>query len=728
MKISRNWIADYVDFSELSNEAFEDLITTRVAEVDAVFESKSELSRSPDELDTVLEIDNKSLTHRPDLWSHFGFAREIAAILNKPLLKNPDNWADCSVEGRKLFENLGKGKANFSVKVAADSSCRRFAALEFANVSAKESPLWLRIRLNAIGVSSKNLLVDLSNYVMHDIGQPNHVYDADRLSGKTIYVRKAKSAETFVGLDGVSYNLDSADIAICDESGVIALGGIMGGDASSVSDKTTRLLLESANFDPATIRNSTKRHSLRTDASNRFEKSQSVYSVPLATGRFAELLTQIDPKVEIRGVVAEDFIEKQKEISIALDFSYIRARLGAEISDEKLSTILSSLSFRIAKEGDKRVVHVPYFRATRDINIIDDLVEEIGRIYGYENIPESIPEIQSVATPLQPLKKLVYQLKDSLCAMGFAECDSYSFMDYQHAKSLGYREEAIELENAIDAGQKHLRTSLVPAMLKNIETNVKLRSNFALFEYGRSYHKEEYASHSVLKLKKRYPNPACFERSLLTLAYLSGKKEAALAPSTYPELSSGADFFALLATIKRLVRSVSSAEIVVEQVEPSSKNYRAWMHPYRAAKLSIGKVVFAELAEVYPGLVNGLKSRAVLAELDLDLLLELDSEEQVFKPIARFPGSFFEMSVVVPEREQFSNLKSFLEKQVPSEVLKGLEVVAVYSGKPLKDGEKSISVRLSFRAEDRTLSGEELQKIQGDLMNAVEKSPYSLRS
>ncbi|MCB0324452.1 MAG: phenylalanine--tRNA ligase subunit beta, partial [Bdellovibrionales bacterium] len=629
MRISRTWLSDWVDFDDLSAEQFEELITTRVAEVDAVhvggvglqhavaahvvaadshptksaltiatiavgdaqvqvvcgapncrvgmvtayvppggvvvkpggegaqeivvrevagvvshgiLVSEAELgigpshegileleSASPGDrlsqhlgvVDTLLEIDNKSLTHRPDLWSHFGFAREIGAILGRPLKKNADAWSDAYPEGADAFRALGGAASNFSVKVAPESGCRRFTALELRQVEAKPSPDWMRRRLYSVGAGVRNLLVDLSNYVMHDIGQPNHAYDADLLEGHTIFVRGALPGEVFSGLDGEERSLVPEDIVIADGSGCVALGGVMGGAPTAVRAATTRLLLEAANFDPVRIRHTTKRHNLRTDASNRFEKSLSAYTVPLATQRFVELLRSVQPKVEIVGAPADDFPQRPAAVQVPLRCSYIRERLGTELSNERIEGILSALGFRDTGSGS---VDVPYYRATRDISIEDDLVEEVGRINGYENVPEASPRIESRAARPRPLHELEYRLQDALVGMGFSEFYHYSFMNGGRAASLGYSTDAaVEVVNPVDQSERLIRTTLVPGMIEVLDKNARYRESMQLFELGRAYRTSPYAVLAELTGRPIVERPAAFEHRLLSLGYASGR-------------------------------------------------------------------------------------------------------------------------------------------------------------------------------------------------------------
>ena len=286
--------------------------------------------------DLVIEIDNKSLTHRPDLWGHLGFARELSALLNRKLKLEIAEF------------EFGSKDSKIKVEVEANSGCRRFTALSFEGINNNKSPLWLRQRLFRVGSGVKNLLVDLSNYVMRDVGQPNHAYDLDLLLEDTIRVRSAKDAEVFLGLDDKEYKLTANDIAIADSKRVLALGGIIGGKETSITESTKSILFESANFDPIIIRKSAKRHGLRTDASNRFEKSQSAYSAALATSRFAKLISELSPGAKALDSGFDAFTEKAKPVSVAVNFPYIRSRLGKEMTDVEIEKVLTS--FGLIKE------------------------------------------------------------------------------------------------------------------------------------------------------------------------------------------------------------------------------------------------------------------------------------------------------------------------------------------------------------------------------------------
>jgi len=675
--------------------------------------------------DTVLEVDNKSLTHRPDLWSHFGFARELSALLGRPLKKQVDPWAT----DESLLATLGSGDQITKISIEEGCGCRRFLALNFDGVSTMPSPLWMRNRLHAVGAGVRNLLVDLSNYVMHDIGQPNHAYDRRLLSSDSFHVRRAKDGEKIVTLDEAELELSKDDIVITDGQKPVALGGIMGGMESSIADDTTSVVLESANFDPVLVRQTAKRFGLRTDALNRFEKSLSAYTSTTALFRFAELLTSIDSNAKVVGSVSDCFLEKPKAVSVPVKYSYIRERIGAEVEDERIDQILSSLGFNVeALSSGEGVLDIPYYRATRDVSIQDDIVEEVGRIFGYENVPEVAPKIVSKASNLNQSSQLRYEISDLLRGAGFSEISSYSFMSPKQSESLGYSlSDAIKVKNPVDSDLSMIRTSLVPGMCLAIEKNAKNSNAFSLFEFGSIYEQIE---------KKSERDNGAKQSHSLCLAYTSGSGQKAGAEkkagtTLEPALEQGEAFYSLLSMFKRVVSLCSRKEISVERL--SDKSGLKWVHPYRAANVLLDGKRIGVIAEVVKSVFDDVASRVVVAELDMDMLFEkafsrTEPSKGVFSPISKYPDSFFEMSVVMPKREEFSSLKQVIQEHVDMSLLRNLEVVSVYQGEPLAEDQKSVSVKLFLGADDRTLSGDELQAIQDALMKGVDASKFELRS
>ena len=645
--------------------------------------------------DLVIEIDNKSLTHRPDLWGHLGFARELSALLNRKLKLEIAEF------------EFGSKDSKIKVEVEANSGCRRFTALSFEGINNNKSPLWLRQRLFRVGSGVKNLLVDLSNYVMRDVGQPNHAYDLDLLLEDTIRVRSAKDAEVFLGLDDKEYKLTANDIAIADSKRVLALGGIIGGKETSITESTKSILFESANFDPIIIRKSAKRHGLRTDASNRFEKSQSAYSAALATSRFAKLISELSPGAKALDSGFDAFTEKAKPVSVAVNFPYIRSRLGKEMTDVEIEKVLTSLGLKKEKE----TWQIPHYRATRDLSNQDDLVEEVGRIIGYENIPEQIPLIQPIA--VKSKNSYAEQISQMLRGMGFAEIYNYSFVSPEHSKKLGYPcSEELKLKNPIDSDLSCVRSSLVPSMISAVNNNLKRFDAFALYEFGRAYSAIE---------KKNNRDSGAEEKQFLCFALTTQNNEKQEISNFLPPLAKGVGFYSAVSVVRSILGNLELS------LEPFTSPL-AWMHPYRNAKLIVAGIEIGNLAEVTPELTS---QRVQIAEIDfvkLSLILENNNKNITYKAYSRFPNTFFEISVVMPEKEPFNLLEKILKSSVDHSILKEMQVLSVYRGKPLEDGQKSVSVKLYLGSDHGTLSSEEVTKIQSSVMNAIGESSYSLRT
>jgi len=687
----------------------------------------------------VLVIDNKSLTHRPDLWGHSGFARELSAILGRPLKLKPDEWADDEARGRDFLSSLGgrDGRGRMNVSIAKGSGCRRFSALQFTGITNSKSPFWLRHRLFSVGAGSRNLLVDLSNYVMHDVGQPNHAYDLSRLVGDSFEIRRALSGELFLGLDDLERTLTEDDLVVADGLGPVALAGVIGGSRTAIGQGTGDVVIESANFDPVIVRLMTKRHQLRTDASNRFEKGRSPYAVPLAQHRFAELLCELSPSTAIVGQIADSFPERPSSVSVGLDLSLIRRRLGIELGSERIKEILVASGFGVMPNLQDGVeVRVPYFRAGRDVSCAEDLVEEIGRIHGYENIPEVAPQIPSEASHSPAMNAVEDEIRDYLAGAGLSEYYDYSFMGSQQAADLGIDiTRAVALENTLDSNQELLRTSLVPGLIRVAQRNLKHRSSLAMFELGRTYYQlqgegasvvRDGAENSQSRSSGDHINIPANERRMLGLVYSCELEEEVAGQASLPQERQGSAFYSLAAIVRKLANFLHVDGLKLEPLDGAQN--LLWSHPHRAAKVVVNAVPVGVVSEIRPDIIPGLKNRVVLAELDLQDLVKHRRKSAYFVPFARFPDSFFEVSVVMPEEDTFSKLESVLKEAVPETILKDLNVCSVYRGRPMIDGQKSVSVRLTFSSDERTLKPDEITAFQQSVMKAVYDSGYSLRS
>ncbi|MGH7152255.1 MAG: phenylalanine--tRNA ligase subunit beta, partial [Planctomycetota bacterium] len=364
--------------------------------------------------DDVFEIDNKSITHRPDLWGHYGFARELAAIYGRPLAPPPAPARPAPGEP-------------FPVEIADAELCPLYLALPFEGASNAPSPLWLRRLLLAVGQRPLGAVVDLTNFVMLDLGEPTHAFDRRRLRGGRIVVRRAREGERMKTLDGVERLLAREDLLIADAEGPVAVAGVMGGEASEVRADTTAFVLECAAFHPVSVRRTAQRLGLRTEASARFEKSLDPTLVDWAAARFAELLPQVCPGARVTGPATRAGNWRFSPRTIPLRTDRTRARLGVALPTEKMAEFLRRLQFSVEPAGPDLRVGVPSFRATKDVTIEDDLVEEVGRMLRYGNIPPSVPSFPAKPPPPDEERALARTAADALAGpLGFREAYGYT--------------------------------------------------------------------------------------------------------------------------------------------------------------------------------------------------------------------------------------------------------------------------------------------------------------
>jgi phenylalanyl-tRNA synthetase beta chain len=459
--------------------------------------------------DWIIEIDNKSLTHRPDLWGHRGIAREIAAIYERPLLP--------------LDTALPKTGNATPYPVAIETEgCARYIGLPIDGVSKGPSPDWLRWLLLAVGQRPIDLLVDLSNFVMLDLGQPNHIFDRGLLGERGIVVRNARDGETIETLDGEERKLRASDLLICAGDEPVALAGIMGGEGSKVAAETDSLLLEVATFEATSIRRTSTRVGLRTDSSARFEKTLDPTLPLLAAGHFVHLLRQIAPQARFPAPMTDVGHWTDPTSEIELRCERVRSALGTSLSNDEIQCILERLEFRVEASGkdrdDRLRVIIPSFRASRDITIEQDLIEEIGRIHRYGNIEEKPLQFEITPPPRDERWRLVRTLQDRLAGGArFHENLSYSFIEDALLEKLGDLERPhVAVINPIVQSQAKIRRSVAPSLLPALETNRRNRSDVRLFEIGKAYEPE----HANERGEPR-------ERHLLALAWAGtrpGKK------------------------------------------------------------------------------------------------------------------------------------------------------------------------------------------------------------
>lgn len=619
------------------------------------------------EPDQVIEIDNKSLTHRPDLWGHYGMAREAAAILNKPL-RDPVNPS-----------LVPSGKPGIEVVIEDFDLCPRYSAQVFENVTVAPSPYWMEYRLRSVGLGTKNNIVDVTNYLLAELPQPTHAFDADKLVGKII-VRRAKAGEKLLALNDLEYTLTTDDLVIADESGAIALAGVIGGKHSAIGPDTKRIVLESANFHAATIRKTSSRLKVRTDASMRFEKAQDPENTIRGIARGIELLRQVCPGIQPVGGVADTRAAAKPLTVISLKLDWLMRKLGREVPKPEVIGILERLAFKVADQGDLLSVTVPTWRATKDISIPDDLVEEIGRMVGYASIPPTAPLMPVAPPPVNVERRYHNRMRSIATQQGFTEVYNYSFVSEAQAAKLEVPvADHIKVLNPIASDQSLMRTTLLHGVLKNFEDNAKHFASFRFFEIGKEIH-----------------------------------KQAAGLPQEVSHLAAGVYGEHGLAELTRLAECLCGRV----RIEPDAQ-VRAFEHPLRAAKVLVGDTLIGRLFEFHPDWVEG---RASVLDLNLDATSQLQRPIK-YQPIRRFPASEFDLSVVVPARTYASKVEDVLSAAKTAHT----ESIHFTTDFTLPNGDRSLTFRIVVAAKDRTLTQDEINKERESFVQALAIAGYSLR-
>lgn len=627
--------------------------------------------------DFILEIDNKSITHRPDLWGHLGLAREVAAILGLPL-RDPVR-----------LERLPQGEPDIEVEIADYGLCPRYSALTFENVTVGPSPLWLAYRLEAIGLNAINNIVDVTNYVMAELAQPMHAFDRDALRPNTIFIRPAAPGEFLVALNGETYKLDAATLVIADARGPVAIGGVIGGLDTGIVASTRRIVLESANFHAASIRKTSSRLKLRTDASMRFEKSQDPANTVRGLARAVELFEQVSPGIRLVGGVADAKKELPAPPRIRLDLDWVARKLGREVACQQVVSILKALEFGVQEEAPRVLsVTVPSWRATRDVSIPDDLVEEVGRMVGYDSITPQAPLIPSEVPPPNQVRSFHHDVRAVLVAQGFTEVYNYSFVSEETARRFGMDPaEHVAVLNPISSDQSLLRKSLIPGIWKNIQDNSRHLDSFRLFEIGYEIHKRS----EGLPEEIDHLAAAIYERE--------------------------GDGRSGLFELKRV------AECLMPGAEVRPAAPRAFEHPARAWEVLWRGVALGRLFELHPSLCEG---RGAVLDVDLDQMRRLGPVEKRYQPLRRFPSSAFDLSVVAGIKELAGGIEKKLV-ELAGESLESIQFLRQYSGPPLPEGKQSLSWRLRVFAPDRTLTADEVGAIRARLIEGLKAAGYELR-
>lgn len=647
--------------------------------------------------EVVIEVDNKSLSNRPDLWGHLGIAREIAAIFN--IKFTPYKPKKVSF-GKVLAEE----PIPFKVEVRAKELCPRYMAVSLGGIAVAASPEWLSRRLVAVGVRPINNIVDVTNYVMLELGQPLHAFDAARVSPDKleplIVVRKAKDGEEIETLEGEKRKLESDMLVIANESKPIAIAGVMGGASSEISDKTDKVIIESANFDFTSVRKTSSKLGLRTESSMRFEKGLDPTLAELGLARAVELIKKICPGAKVASEAVDVAQTKPATKHISFNLTWLERKLGDSVKAAKVIEILTGLGFIVKAKDDSLDVAVPSWRAIRDIETREDLAEEVARIYGYDNLKINLPAIQAVPPEKNETLSLERRVRDLLAgAVALTETSNYSFVGEEQLKKLfidgtGH----LKLANPLSSQQAILRQSLVPNLLENVKINQPRYKEISLFEIGSVY----------LSAEGEYIKGG----NGGNLPYQEKRLGIVLADDGKSDL-----FRKTKGVVEYLLGALNlSVEWRGTGLVPS------WADPDENAEIVVaGKMVGAiNRVAAKIGRSIGLKKETVAAELNLRAVLELTqiAPSGQFKEYEKYPPATRDLAIVVNQKILYSDIRK--EIFAFSDLVKKAELFDVYQGGKLGEKNKNLAFHIVYQA-DRTLVSEEVDKLQKGLIKKLEE-------
>jgi len=634
--------------------------------------------------DTILELE--ITPNRPDCMGMIGIAREVSALLRNEL-KIPD-------AGVSVAEDLA---SPVTVDIQDSQGCARYLARYIAGVHVGPSPSWVAARLLAAGVRPISNVVDATNYVMLETGQPLHAFDAAKVAGHKIVVRRATRNEHFVTLDGVTRELHPDDLMIADSRRALAVAGVMGGEESEVGSDTTEVILESAHFDPVSIAFTSRRHMIRTEASSRFERGADPEVVPYAAARAAQMIAETTNGPSVSGVVVDEYPRPFESRSITLRPGRTDALLGYRIPPGAQGDHLRSIGFTVTEEEKSLVVEVPSFRP--DVVLEEDLIEEVARLAGFERLPSTLPPGQ--AGRLEPAQRADRRMRRALAGFGLHESWTGSFMSLVDLDSLGLASDhaarrTVRLANPMSEDEDVLRTTLLPGLLRAVARNLAQRAEGVdLYEIARVY---EHAGEELPR-----------EAAVLGIV-LSGLPQR----GSWIGPSRPWDFFAAKGIIEALCRTL---EVPAPSFAPVAGMP---FHPTRAARVSIGDVTAGVVGELHPDVCASfdVTEGSVAAELAVaPLIAALPTRVRVGE-LPRFPAVYIDLAVVVDEGLAAAAVADVIREAGEPEMT-SVRLFDLYRGEQVPEGKKSLAFALELRVPDRTMTDEDATVVRDRIVQAL---------
>ena len=649
--------------------------------------------------DVILEIDNKSLTNRPDLWGHYGIAREIAAIYDLPL-KVVTPYAPHPTRG-------AEGAKDFQIIIDDAERCPRYIGVNIEGLTVKPAPFWIQSRVWRVGMRPINAIVDVTNYVMLATGQPTHAFDSDIIKG-SICIRRAVANEKLLLLDGKELKLSSEDLVIADGESAVALAGVMGGAKDSIQPGTSNVILEIANFDALSVRRTAMRHEVRTEAATRFEKGIDPERVDIAFAIAMQLFTDIYPDMVVTGF--HDNYPKplvRKEIDVSLE--WLEKRLGKRLPNAVISGMLGRLGFDISYDGgsDGEMMHItaPTWRSTGDISIPDDIVEEVARIHGFENFePKSITATFEGAVN-QPVIDMDRKIREYLAfRCGMNEVFTYPWVSDEFAGAvLGGYDGMLELSAPPSPMERFVRSSLLPNLCKAVSDNLRYFNEFAIFESAQVIFDRDYTA--AYDSRESLP----LQRKNVAGAFVGGQDSVDLV------------FRKAKGVLESLSRFVHMEPISFGQVEkPVWADDVVWLNVCLGEK-RVGNLA---LLSKKAALGCGIKNAAVmLFELDIDALKPLPSRTNEFKHIPEYPVTDYDVSLLFDSATAWDKIYEVATaKMGPDSLLRNVSFFEEYKGRQIPDGKKSVTLRLVIGSLSKTLTSDEIENCANAIVKRLCKT------
>ena len=635
--------------------------------------------------DTVFEYEITS--NRVDCYSVLGIAREAAATFRKPFVA-PEV---------KAVGTTGDVNDYIKVEVKDAELCPRYCAKVVKNVKIAPSPEWMQRRLSACGIRPINNLVDITNYVMEEFGQPMHAYDLSTIKGNKIVVRRAEDGEKFTTLDGQERTLDRDMLMICDEEKAIGLAGIMGGENSMITDDVQDMLFEAACFDGTNIRLSSKRVGLRTDASGKFEKGLDPNNAESAINRACQLIEELGAGEVVEGMV-DFYPEKKEEHQIKFDPDYVNNLIGFDLTEEEMISYFPALELEYDKET--KMITVPTFR--QDLIGMCDIAEEITRFYGYDKIPTTLPSGEATSGKLSEKLRIDELARSVALYCGFSQGMTYSFESPKVFDKLLLPEDSelrktVTISNPLGEDFSVMRTTSLNGMLTSLATNYNRRNkDVRLFEMGNIY------------IPKALPvTDLPDERMQFTLGFYGD-----------------GDFFTMKGVVEEFLGQVG----IDKDISYDAKAGKTFLHPGRQANVVYNDTVIGYLGEVHPTVCENynMKTRAYVAVIDMPYIYEMANFDKKYEGIAKFPAVSRDISMVVPKEILVGDIEAVI-KQRGGKILESYSLFDIYEGDQIEKGFKSVAYNIVFRAKDRTLEENDIAGAMKKILNGLERLGIQLR-